>query len=132
MTEKEVLNLIQEDRLMMRVLKIADGLNLPDWLIGSGFVRNKVWNHLSGRNVDGIDATDIDLVYLDPVFNNEERDRILGERLNDETGLEWEIKNNAYKYKSNERSEYNSAKVWAITKRSLGWQDSSDWTNIYP
>ena len=31
---------------MMNVLNEANKLNLPDWVIGAGFLRNKVWDYL--------------------------------------------------------------------------------------
>jgi hypothetical protein len=33
---------------MMDILHIAEKLKLPDCMIGAGFVRNKVWDHLRG------------------------------------------------------------------------------------
>jgi len=49
---------------MMRALSIARDLDLPDWLIVSGAVYQRVFNHLTGRDPDhGI--KDYDLVYYD-------------------------------------------------------------------
>ena len=48
MMEKEILELIRQDKWMMRVLRVAKSLHLPDWMIEAGFVRNKVWNYLYG------------------------------------------------------------------------------------
>jgi hypothetical protein len=49
---------------MMRVLAIARDLDLPDWLIVSGAVYQRVFNHLTGRDPDyGI--KDYDLAYFD-------------------------------------------------------------------
>ena len=42
MTEKDILDLIKRDKWMMDVLRVAEKLNLPDWIIGAGFIRNKV------------------------------------------------------------------------------------------
>ena len=50
---------------MMRVLAAARQLALPDWWVGAGFVRAKVWDALHGRT--GRTALDdIDLLYFDP------------------------------------------------------------------
>src|SRR3954453_16351014 len=50
---------------LMRVLSVARGLCLPDWLVFSGAVYQPVLNHLTGRPVDyGI--KDYDLAYFDP------------------------------------------------------------------
>src|SRR3989344_341827 len=42
MTEKDILDLIKIDKWMMDILRVAEKLNLPDWIIGAGFIRNKV------------------------------------------------------------------------------------------
>jgi hypothetical protein len=49
---------------LMRVLKIARDLDLPDWRVVSGAVYQTVWNALTGRHADyGI--RDFDLFYFD-------------------------------------------------------------------
>jgi hypothetical protein len=49
---------------LMQVLETARDLDLPDWLIVSGAVYQRVFNHLTGRDPDyGI--KDYDLVYFD-------------------------------------------------------------------
>lgn len=125
MTEQDILNLIKEDRLMMDVLERAEKLKLANWLIGSGFVRNKVWNYLSGRETEGIDATDIDFVYFDPTTPHDQtRDELLMQTLKQETGLDWELRNNAYNYKSDTRSDYTSEEDviahWPETVTAIG------------
>lgn len=42
MNEKDIIQMVKEDKWMMNVLMEADKLNLPDWMIGAGFLRNKV------------------------------------------------------------------------------------------
>src|SRR5438552_792673 len=50
---------------LMRVLTTVRDLNLPDWLVMSGAVYQRVLNHLTGRAPDyGI--RDYDLGYFDP------------------------------------------------------------------
>jgi hypothetical protein len=49
---------------LMRVLETARGLAMPDWLIFSGAIYQRVFNHLTGRDPDyGI--KDYDLAYFD-------------------------------------------------------------------
>ncbi len=66
MTEEDILNLIRKDERMMNILRLAEKLNFPDWVIGAGFVRNKVWDYLHGFDGKEVNANDIDLVYYDP------------------------------------------------------------------
>jgi hypothetical protein len=47
MSPQDVLRMIESDPAAMRVLRAAAGLGLPDWWIGAGFVRNRVWDAIS-------------------------------------------------------------------------------------
>lgn len=96
MTEQDILNLINEDKWMMAVLHIAEELNLSDWLIGGGFVRNKVWDYLHGYQKKQVDTNDIDLVYFDSNGNDENSDKKLSQELKTKTDLNWEVINEAY------------------------------------
>lgn len=49
---------------LMRMLTLARDLDLPDWLLVSGAVYQRVWNHLTGRDPD-YGVRDYDLVYFD-------------------------------------------------------------------
>lgn len=73
MKEEDIIELIRKDSWMMGVLHEAEKLNLPSWMIGAGFIRSKVWNHLHG--IQGCDATDIDLIYFDTAQKNPEADK---------------------------------------------------------
>lgn len=64
MTNKDVINLIEKDKWMMDVLKTVEQLNLPDWWIGAGFVRSKVWDSLHGYK-NRTPLPDIDVIYFD-------------------------------------------------------------------
>lgn len=64
MTNKDIILLIQNDKWMMDILKIVEDLNLPDWWIGAGFVRGKVWDTLHGYEKRTL-VPDIDVIYFD-------------------------------------------------------------------
>jgi len=124
MTEAEILSLIKNDKWMMSVLKIASELNLPDWAIGAGFVRNKVWDYLHGYSKLKVDTNDIDLVYYDPFGNDEEADKELSEKLKKRTGMEWEVVNEVYAHKWNNLPPYKSTEdallQWPETATGIG------------
>lgn len=48
MFEQEILKIIGSDARRMEILKAVRTLELPDWIIGAGFVRNPIWDHLHG------------------------------------------------------------------------------------
>lgn len=103
MTEEDIVKMIKRDKWMMDILTEADKLNLPDWMIGAGFLRNKVWDYLHHVNREVADTHDIDLVYFDKTNVDEEKDRLISENMNGVLGLEWEIVNQAYTHKWHER-----------------------------
>lgn len=125
MTEQDILNLIQKDEWMMKVLKIAEQQKLKDWVIGAGFIRNKVWDYLHGFVKEEVDTPDIDLVYFDPKGNTPEQDKILSAKLKKETGINWEIINEAYAHTWNHRPPYSSTED-ALSK----WTETATGTGV--
>ena len=124
MTENDILALIEKDPWMMEVISVAASLNLKDWIIGAGFVRNKVWDYLSGRNPNTVDTPDIDLVYYDPTGNDEAADEALSAKLQAQTGFNWEIINEFYAHVWNNLSPYKSTEDaishWTETVTAIG------------
>jgi uncharacterized protein len=108
MTEKDIINLVKSDKWMMDVLSEAEKLNLPEWMIGAGFLRNKVWDHLHGIKREIADTNDIDLVYLDPVKVDPSKDAKLSSEMSGKLGLDWEIINQAYTNQWHNHPPYKS------------------------
>lgn len=124
MNEQDILNLIKDDEWMMSVLKIAEELNFPNWVIGAGFIRNKVWDHLHGFSNIEVDTNDIDLVYFDPGGNDQKTDERLSQELTEKTGIKWEIVNEVYAHGWNKHLPYKSIEdalsKWSETATSIG------------
>lgn len=124
MTEQDILNLIKSDLWMMGIINIAAEMKLPDWLIGAGFVRNKVWDHLHGYSKEKVDTNDIDFVYYDPNGNDQKADEELSDKLKNKTGINWEIVNEYYAHKWNNLPPYTSAEdaisTWPETVTAIG------------
>lgn len=124
MTEKDILNLIEKDEWMMNILRVAEKLSFPDWVIGAGFVRNKVWDYLHGYTKKEVETNDIDLVYYDPNGNDQKTDEELSQKLRSETGIKWEIVNEAYAHKWNNLPPYKSTEdalsQWPETATGIG------------
>lgn len=124
MNEQDILNLIKNDKWMMDILHKAEALNLPDWIIGAGFVRNKVWDYLHEYSKTKVDTADIDLVYYDPEGNDEEADEKLSQKLKNDTGINWEVVNEFYAHAWNNLPPYKSAKdaisQWPETVTAVG------------
>ncbi len=95
MNEDSILELVRDDPWMMRVLDAAAGLDLPDWMIGAGFLRNKVWDHLHGFLNPQVPTADIDLIYFDPSEIREESEKEYGRQLRALCDVNWSAKNQA-------------------------------------
>lgn len=64
LTER-VRHILHRSQPLMHVLRTARELDLPDWLVFSGAVYQRVLNHLTGRDLD-YGVKDYDLAYFDP------------------------------------------------------------------
>jgi hypothetical protein len=94
MDEDKISELIRADNWMMRVLAAAEELDLPDWWIGAGFLRNKIWDELEG--IPSRPTRDVDLVYFDSTNNTPEADWQYDERMKKTYPFaEWEVRNQA-------------------------------------
>lgn len=124
MTKEDILNLIKSDPWMMNIIQTAEKLNLKDWLIGAGFVRNKVWDYLSGYKKDIVDTADIDLVYFDPQGNDWLADNKISLELKQMTGITWEVRNQFYMHEKNNLEPYKSTEdaisKWVETATAIG------------
>lgn len=88
-------SLLRDDPWHYRVLTTVRELALPDWAIGAGFVRNRVWDHLQGH-ARASDLADIDVLYFDPAdgtgASESAWETALGRLA---PGLPWSVKNQA-------------------------------------
>lgn len=93
-TEDDIKNLVESDKWMMDVLRAAEELNLPDWWIGAGFLRNKVWNAIDGDNSHS--DSDVDLVYFNKNDVQPEKDWAYEDQMKlDYPIADWEVRNQA-------------------------------------
>lgn len=105
MTKEDILNLIRNDSWMMDILRAARSLHLPDWMIGAGFVRNKIWDYLHGYRNSKVPTPDIDLIYFDPNNIMEEQEKKYDAQLKKIVNVKWSTKNIARMHKHNKREK---------------------------
>ena len=120
MTEKDIMALIEKDEWMMSVLRVARDLNLPDWMIGAGFVRNKVWDYLHGFDNKEVQTRDIDLIYFDRNKLTEETEKKYEDALKEKLNINWEPRNQARMHIKHNRKElyknsYEALSEWPET-----------------
>ena len=75
----------------MSTLTRARDVDLPDWFIGAGAVRDLVWDVRFGDGFVPSNIEDIDLVFFDPDDLSHERELAIEARL----GPHWDVKNQA-------------------------------------
>lgn len=93
-TEADITDVIRNDEWMMKVLQAAEDLGLKDWWIGAGFLRNKIWNYIEGK--DNKHTSDVDLVYFNSDNTTAEADNKYDKHMNKKYPFaEWEIRNQA-------------------------------------
>lgn len=126
LSEKDILGLIKKDKWMMDALRAAESLNLPDWWIGAGFVRGKVWDHLHG-NKKRTPLPDIDLIYFDSSEKNPEQSeqKHKNKLIKFMPGIEWQVKNQARMHLlHNRRKPYKNSEdalsQWVETATCVG------------
>lgn len=106
-SENDITALLQHDTWRMDVLHAAERLNLPDWWIGAGFLRNLIWNAIEGRPSEM--TRDVDLVYFDDVNTKPEYDWAYDEQMRrDFPFADWEIRNQARMHYVNNFAPYTS------------------------
>lgn len=122
-SEADILGLVKADESMMRALRIARDLDLPNWWIGAGFLRNKVWDAIAG--IASSPARDVDLVYFDGSSVNAETDWAYDEQLKQlDPHNEWEVRNQARMHYKNDSDPFTSTEDgiahWTETATAIG------------
>jgi hypothetical protein len=92
--EARLISLVYSSTVLMRALRAARALDAPDWLIGAGTIRDRVWDHLHGftRPV----GKDVDLAFYDPSALAGAHERALQRAVTERTpDFCWEVTNQA-------------------------------------
>jgi len=120
---RDIVLLIEKDPWMMDILRAVKSLGLPDWWIGAGFVRNKVWDHLNAYK-HRTPLGDIDVIYFDRENTNEQKEKELEKKLKEiASNLPWSVKNQARMHLVNSCEAYQSStdalSKWPETATSI-------------
>ena len=123
--QKKLIEIIKKEEWLMNILKEARNLNLPDWYVGAGAIRNTVWNHLHCKS--GVPPIgDIDLVYYDDKDINGEKEKESEKILNQKMPqFKWEVVNQATAHRFNKgrakaSSSCNAISHWIETPTCIG------------
>jgi len=121
---EQVLAIVAADPWAMEMLRLARRLNLPDWVIGAGFLRSLVWDRLCGFAAR-TPLNDIDIVYFDPSDTGRERENAAEAQLAawcpDQI---WSVRNMARMHIKNREAPYSSTEHaishWLETPTAVG------------
>ncbi|MFC3676268.1 nucleotidyltransferase family protein [Ferrovibrio xuzhouensis] len=98
-------NMLTSDAGLMAILRAVRGLGLPDWAVGAGAIRNRIWDRLFGLP-DG-PLADIDVLFFDAVDTTSARERSAEAALTEVTpGLPWSVRNQARMHLRNGDAPY--------------------------
>lgn len=108
-TTDELIKIIKNDQYMMDTLQIVSLLNLPDWWISAGFVRNKIWDIVHDYK-DRTEYNDIDVIYFDPSNLEETIEKEYENQLKKvRPGIPWSVKKQARMHLRNGTAPYESS-----------------------
>jgi hypothetical protein len=124
MNEEFIINLIKNNQWRMKVLETVRSLNLPNWLVGAGFVRNPVWDALHNLEKQ-TPINDIDVAYFDSNDVSEESENKYQETLSKKLSADWSVTNQARMAKiNNQTANYVSTEDaiahWPETATAIG------------
>jgi hypothetical protein len=94
-SQERLATLVRRSPLLMRALRVARTVDPPDWLIGGGVIRDRVWDHLHGY-ARAARSKDVDLVFFDPASPECEMERsVLKELTSLAPEIPWDVTNQA-------------------------------------
>lgn len=93
--EERLEAMVRSSATLLRALDVARAVDPPDWLIGSGVIRDLVWDRLHGVERTSM-PKDLDLAFFDPAVLGEDREQEVENALAAMAGeIPWDAKNQA-------------------------------------
>jgi len=93
--ESRLIALVRSSSVLMRALRAARTVDPPDWLIGAGAVRERVWDHLHGFAHQAA-SRDLDLAFFDPDRLGSDAERSVQMALTEQApDISWDVTNHA-------------------------------------
>ena len=103
----DIADFIKHNPRMMRCLAVLAAHGPAGAWIGAGFVRNAVWDHLSGQDTEALPPADLDVVFHDLVNATAEQDAVFEVALRIAApDLPWSVRNQARMHERNGHRPY--------------------------
>ena len=121
--KEHIIHWLKEEPYHWQALQVASKLNLKDWCLAAGFVRNLVWDKL--HNYTSISPlNDIDLIYFDDQNTDESFDKQHEVQLKQWSSHPWSVKNQAMMHHRNFDAPYTSTldamSYWVEEETAIG------------
>jgi hypothetical protein len=129
MQESRVREIIAADAGAMAQLRAVRALELPDWCISGGFVRNRVWDKLANSVVPY--RADTDVLFFDLVDISRQREQRHEAQLAQALPqVEWQVRNQARMHLANGDPPYrdtqHAMRHWLETCTAIGVRLDAD------
>ena len=126
---RRVVEIVCADPAALRQLRAARTLGLPDWCLAAGFVRNRVWDALSGTQSSF--GADVDLLFFDPRDISKQHEADIEGRLRGIVAdVDWEARNQARMHLHNGDPPYrdtaHAMNFWLETCTAVGLRLEED------
>lgn len=93
--EQDLLGIVEGNSWFIEVLRVVQSLDLAEWCVGAGVIRNIVWDYLHSYSIPS-PLADVDVAFFDPADLSRDRDHLLQTRLAFERpDVRWEVTNQA-------------------------------------
>ena len=112
---QDLLQAIQLNPDLMKILTIIRNLELKDSWLAAGSVRNFIWNLLSDKPAFDRE-TDVDVIFFDPDVSYEETLAIENKLREDFPQYQWELKNQVYMHQHSPHTAPYSSSCAAMSK----------------
>lgn len=103
--ERRLRDLLADDAGLMAILRAVRDLGLPDWAVGAGAIRNRVWDRLHGLPEGPL--SDIDVLFFDAADTTPAGEQAAEAALAEAApGLPWSVRNQARMHLHNGDAPY--------------------------
>jgi hypothetical protein len=93
--QSRLIALIYSSSVLMRALRAARTVGPPDWVIGAGVIRDRVWDHLHGCTQPS-PSKEVDLAFFDPCSLGSDRERSVQREVTARApDISWDVTNQA-------------------------------------
>ncbi len=105
--QQQTVALLRADPLRMAILQQARALQLPDWYLAAGFLRNAIWDAVHQQPMTPLN--DVDLVYFEPDNLSTAAEQSAEQQLQQQfPTLQFEVRNQARMHLKHQHSPYAS------------------------